>query len=484
MPRSHRGHLTRRAFLRTLALGAGASVLAACAPAAAPSPTSAPSKPADATKPADASKPAAQPAATAAPAAKAVAKVDQLTVVINASPWMGGFKAMADEYTKRSGVKMQLAAFPFDEVFPKERNAAVNKTNEFDLFTLGESWVAFFFAGGFVRPIKELAPDFKFDDAVIQYNNLARWNAEKRYFTNDGELLGVPQAGIHQLLFYRGDKYKEAGLQPPTTWDDVENAAKALHKPDQPFFGYVNRGAKGDAIAWDWLAHFEGRTQGETGLFKSPPDDWTPTFNNDIGLQALERYIQLAKYAPPNVGDINQADQINLMGGDKALQTVAAASARSAMDDDKQSAVPGKVDFAVVPKPANGRHAAMSGSFVLAIPKHLPQERQEAGWEFMQWAMTLDAQVEFLKGGGVPVRTDAYTSSVASEPKFRFSKAMAESAQYTHPFFRIPEGPQIRDQLGLRLNQALVGQMQPKEALATAEQEIVKILKEANYKVG
>jgi len=29
MPRSHRGHLTRRAFLRTLALGAGASVLAA-----------------------------------------------------------------------------------------------------------------------------------------------------------------------------------------------------------------------------------------------------------------------------------------------------------------------------------------------------------------------------------------------------------------------------------------------------------------------
>jgi branched-chain amino acid transport system substrate-binding protein len=53
--------MTRRQVLRLLGIGAGASLLAACAPAAAPSPTTAP-------KPTEAPKPAAQPAATTAAA--------------------------------------------------------------------------------------------------------------------------------------------------------------------------------------------------------------------------------------------------------------------------------------------------------------------------------------------------------------------------------------------------------------------------------
>jgi branched-chain amino acid transport system substrate-binding protein len=58
--------VTRRRALRLLGLGAGASLLAACAPTATPSPTAAPAKPTDAPKP------AAQPAPTqAAPAAPA-----------------------------------------------------------------------------------------------------------------------------------------------------------------------------------------------------------------------------------------------------------------------------------------------------------------------------------------------------------------------------------------------------------------------------
>jgi ABC-type glycerol-3-phosphate transport system substrate-binding protein len=59
---------------------------------------------------------------------------------------------------------------------------------------------------------------------------------------------------------------------------------------------------------------------------------------------------------------------------------------------------------------------------------------------------------------------------------------MAASTPDIHPYFRIPEGPEIRDRLGLRLNQALVGQMDPAEALKTANQEATDILKKAGYK--
>jgi multiple sugar transport system substrate-binding protein len=450
--------LTRRSLLKTAAAGAGVSLLASTGAAKAAG------------------------SRIAAPAVHLNQKVDELTVIINSSPWMNGFKAMGDAYTKQSGVKIKLAAFPFNDVFPKERDAALNKTNDFDLYTLGESWVAFFYAGGLVRPIHELDPNFAFDSNIIQYSNLTKWNAEKKYFTDDGDVLGIPQAGIIQLLFYRRDLYEKAGLPLPETWDDAENAAKELTNKDKQFYGFVNRGTKGDPIAWDWLAHYEGRMTGVVDYFKNPPDDWTPNMDNEQALETLNRYIELAKYAPPNVGDINQADQINLMAGDKALQTVAAASAQSAMDDEQESVVVGKVDYAVVPKPKDGRHASMSGGFALGIPKHLPQDRQEAGWEFVKWTMTLDAQIEYLKGGGIPIRTDAYTSDVAQDSKFRFAKAMAASTPDIHPYFRIPEGPEIRDRLGLRLNQALVGQMDPAEALKTANQEATDILKKAGYK--
>src|SRR3954467_6148449 len=74
--------VSRRRLLGTLALGAGAAVLAACGQSGStPAATSAPAKPAPAkpaeSKPAEAAKPAApaaQPAATTAPAPAAAAK--------------------------------------------------------------------------------------------------------------------------------------------------------------------------------------------------------------------------------------------------------------------------------------------------------------------------------------------------------------------------------------------------------------------------
>jgi multiple sugar transport system substrate-binding protein len=452
------GQIPRRTLLKGAATGAAAAVAARVGATAAPG-------------------------TAGAPAFLRRQEVTSLNLVINSSPWMDGYKAMADAYTAESGVSIEFNAFPFDEVFNKERNAVLNETDEFDLFTLGESWVAFFYAGGFLRPVHELDPDFAFDQEVIQYNNIARWNADQKYFSDDGEILGVPQAGIHQLLFYRKDLYEDAGLPLPETWDDVWNAAEALSRPDDGFYGFVNRGAKGDPIAWDWLAHYMGRTEGEADYLGNPPESWNPSVNNDVGLEALEYYIDLAQFAPANVGDINQADQINLLAGDKAVATVAAASARAAMDNEEESAVPGLVDFAVVPAPVDGRHAAMSGCFALGTPKHIAQERQEAAYQFMKWSMMLDAQIAFLVGGGVPVRTDAYTSDEAQDPKFRFAKAMADSAPYLHPFFRLPEGPELRDRLGLRLNEALTGQSEPKAALETAENEMRQILVDAGYDI-
>ncbi len=53
-----------------------------------------------------------------------------------------------------------------------------------------------------------------------------------------GEIVSVPTDGWTQLVVYRADKFKEAGLNPPKTFADIEAAIKKLHNPPE-MYGFV-----------------------------------------------------------------------------------------------------------------------------------------------------------------------------------------------------------------------------------------------------
>ncbi len=55
---------------------------------------------------------------------------------------------------------------------------------------------------------------------------------------SDGEIVSVPTDGWTQLVVYRSDLFKEAGLNPPKTFADIEAAIAALHNPPSTY-GFV-----------------------------------------------------------------------------------------------------------------------------------------------------------------------------------------------------------------------------------------------------
>ena len=55
---------------------------------------------------------------------------------------------------------------------------------------------------------------------------------------SNGEIVSVPTDGWTQLVVYRADKFKEAGLNPPKTFADIEAAIKKLHNPPG-MYGFV-----------------------------------------------------------------------------------------------------------------------------------------------------------------------------------------------------------------------------------------------------
>ena len=55
---------------------------------------------------------------------------------------------------------------------------------------------------------------------------------------SNGEIVSVPTDGWTQLVVYRADKFKEMGLNPPKTFDDIKAAIDKLHNPPE-MYGFV-----------------------------------------------------------------------------------------------------------------------------------------------------------------------------------------------------------------------------------------------------
>ena len=55
---------------------------------------------------------------------------------------------------------------------------------------------------------------------------------------SNGQLVSVPTDGWTQLVVYRADKFKEAGLKPPKTFADIKAAIDKLHNPPG-MYGFV-----------------------------------------------------------------------------------------------------------------------------------------------------------------------------------------------------------------------------------------------------
>jgi ABC-type glycerol-3-phosphate transport system substrate-binding protein len=81
------------------------------------------------------------------------------------------------------------------------------------------------------------------------------WASGIQAMTVDGKLYGMPYFLDPRGLYYRTDLFEAAGLAAPVTWQDIREAAKALHKPPDVFgFGL----GLGDYWWYAWVGAIGG----------------------------------------------------------------------------------------------------------------------------------------------------------------------------------------------------------------------------------
>lgn len=406
-----------------------------------------------------------------------------ITILINSSPWYSGFEKTVELYEKQTGNKVKLDVTPYGGMLEKARNAVRGARSPYDLINLDTQWTIEFYEGGFLSPLKEVDSTFDLPRETLSYGDSGFWNADKRYRTaQGGKLMAWPPNGNVLLYVYREDLLKAAGIAPPKTWEDVLASCAKLQSPPN-MYGMVMRGERGNGIRFDWMYFMIGK--GASVTRDAAAGDYTVTINSPQARAALDLYTDVAKRCgPPNAGALGQGDLIQLIATGKAAQGMVVSAAWSNFDDATKSAVVGKIMAVPVPRPADGKPAALLGNWNMAIPKNIPEAQKKAALAFSRWFLTNGAQRAYAEGGAIPVRDDIFASDLAQNPKYRWMPAYIEMQKYATQELGYAEGAQVEQILGLRLNQALIGEMSSGKALNLAAKEIEETFKKSGRRTG
>src|SRR5688500_3622859 len=72
-----------------------------------------------------------------------------ITILINSSPWLGGFETVVELYVEQTGNKVTLDVRPLNSMLEKARSAVRDPESPYDLINLDTQWTIEFYEGGF-----------------------------------------------------------------------------------------------------------------------------------------------------------------------------------------------------------------------------------------------------------------------------------------------------------------------------------------------
>jgi multiple sugar transport system substrate-binding protein len=403
-----------------------------------------------------------------------------ITIVVNQSPWFDSFRRTVEAYEAETGNTVELDVNPFAGSLEKQRNSVRAAEGSYDILIMNSGWFTEMYAGGFLTPITDIDQDFELDPDLYTLGDTVYWNADKKTVTADGKLMSIPISPLIPVLYYRGDLYKEAGLEAPKTFAELEANARRFHNPPE-MYGIVQRGARGPhTVAYDFYPYLYGHGG---GIFRDQSNgDYSVTLNSPEGLQALEYYIRLANEAGhPQTASNDQAEVIQAMVTGKAAHIMMVIAAWSQMDDPEKSIVVDMVEWAPPPSLEGLPTAPGLGHWLGGVSHNVPEDRKKAAVEFLRWFQSKPAQLVTAEAGGIPVNAAVYQEPIADEHRFRWMHPLAEALPHAVNIYQFPEAAEVIAVLELGLNQAIAGEVTATDALNSMAAEIQAIMTSHGY---
>jgi multiple sugar transport system substrate-binding protein len=381
-------------------------------------------------------------------------------------PFAFVIEEMLPLFTEETGIEVRMDIIPY--VGLRERTLAdlVSGTGTFDVITMDIVWMGEWAEAGFIRQLDDLIERDEIDlDAFLPgaLDGLAYWQ---------DEIFGMPIGAYHFLMHYRKDLLEEAGLEVPTTYDELLAAAEALSRPDEGFYGIAAPMVRGAPVVHYSLAYLSGAGG---GVFDAAGN---VAIDSDLAKTVYEYYKRFLEVGPPGmlsydwfaVSEDFQQNRVAFLGA----WTVVSPG----FEDPDESLVDGNVGYTTLPLvDEDGSGQVPFGGWSLVLNQ--TSRKQEAAWEFVKWLVRPDTQKTYAQMLGTPVLFETLEDPElqAQFPWYptvlEVERAGAVDAQFRP---RTPEWPQMEEVLGLRLNQAMTGELNITDALDGSAEQIRGIL--------
>jgi len=278
----------------------------------------------------------------------------------------------------------------------------------------------------------------------------------------NGKHYGMPWILDTKYLFYNKDILAKAGIAaPPKTWDELTKQAQIIK----------DKGLLETPIVWSW-AQAEAVICDYTTLVSAFEGDFLkdgkPAFQTGGGLDALNYMVASynAGLTNPNSKEFLEEDVRKVFQNGEAAFALNWTYMYNLANDPAQSKVAGNVG--VVPAPGvAGRSdvSAMNGSMGLGVTT--ASQHPDEAWKLVEFLTSQPVQNKYAKLS-LPIWASSYDDPAitAGQEELIAAAKIGLAAMYPRP--TTPKYQELSAALQQAIQEALLGQSTPEEALATA----------------
>jgi multiple sugar transport system substrate-binding protein len=347
-----------------------------------------------------------------------------------------------DKCGQQAGVTIEREVVPGDSLIPKVLQQASSRTLP-DVLMIDNPDLQQIASTGALAPISDFG---------LSADGYAQGVVSASTF--EGQVYGLQPIANSIGLFYNVDMLNEAGIAPPTTWDELKSAAAALTQGDR--YG----------IAFSAVADYEGAWQFLPFMWTNGGDE-TNIASPEVA-DALQLWVDLVNSGSASRSVLNwrQADVKDQFAAGNAAMMINGPWQFPSLDE-----VEG-LNYEVVPIPvphAGDTVVAPLGGETWTIPQTGDPDRQAKAAEIVACLNTDESQLALATERlTVPTKTALREKFVADMPRMAAFTEIVQNARARTGKLG-PEWPATATRIYTAVQTAITGGAAPQQALQQAQ---------------
>ncbi|MGP5921318.1 ABC transporter substrate-binding protein [Brachybacterium alimentarium] len=257
----------------------------------------------------------------------------------------------------------------------------------------------------------------------------------------------IPLYGLAYGMYYNVQMFEDAGIEPPTTWEEMVEAAKALTDEDEGVYGMSL--AAGSYTENNHFA-FINATQNGAAL---NTEDGKPSFTEDGVVDGIMRYLDLMQehkvVNPSNAQFDNGTKSVTAFANGEAAMIINQNNANATIEDNGMD----PEQFAAIPFPAPADAVSDCASHLAGINLAIMKDTEnvDGSLKFLNYMTSDETQSELGKPfASLPVLVDGKpTFTDDTEQAEMFMEVYGERAE---PLPLVPWEDQFETSVGQAMN--------------------------------